>query len=177
MFEVWLRTLPTENTLFSIRAALREIETLFDKGMTKEQFEFTKSFLKGYSSHFAESTFERLGYAIDDRFYGIDGHLALFKKMMNDITLEEVNAAIKKHMKTGDLTIAIVTSDAAGLKAAFESGAPTPCVYPKGVEKSPETLAEDALIQNWPLNVKPENISIRPVSSMFQSAGSAPSRN
>ncbi len=177
MFEVWLRTLPTENTLFSIRAALREIETLVDKGMSKEQFEFTKSFLKGYSSHFAESTFERLGYAIDDRYYGIDGHLARFKKMMNEITLDEVNAAVKKYMKTDDLTIAIVTSDAAGLKAAFESGAPTPCNYPKGAEKSADTLAEDALIQNWPLRVQPANISIRPVDSMFQASGSAPSRN
>jgi zinc protease len=177
MFEVWLRTLPTENTLFSIRAALREIETLVEKGLTREQFEFTKGFLKGYSSHFAESTYERLGYAIDDRYYGIEGHLATFKKMMNEITLDEVNAAIKKYMQADDLTIAIVTSDAAALKAAFESGAPTPCVYPKGVEKSAETLAEDALIGKWPLKVEARNISIRPVSSMFQSAESAPSRN
>jgi hypothetical protein len=80
-------------------------------------------------------------------------------------------------MKTDDLTIAIVTSDAAGLKAAFESSAPTPCNYPKGAEKSAETLAEDALIQNWPLRVQPANISIRPVGSMFQASGSAPSRN
>lgn len=173
MFEVWLRTLPTENTLFSIRAALREIEMLVQTGMTQEQFEFTKSFLKGYSSHFAESTFERLGYALDDRFYGVDGHLARFRKMMNDITLEEVNAALRKYMKSDDFVIAIVTNDAAGLKAAFASGAPTPCRYPAGVEKSAETLAEDQLIQSWPLRVKPENITIRQVSEMFQAAGTA----
>ncbi len=177
MFEVWLRTLPTENTLFSIRAALRELETLVADGLTKEEFEFTKNFLKGYSSHYAESTFERLGYAIDDRFYDIDGHLARFKKMMNDISLDEVNAAIKKYMKAEDLTIAIVTSDAAGLKAAFESGAPTLCIYPEGAEKSPEILAEDAKISTWPLRVNPENITIRPVEAMFQSAVSLPSRN
>lgn len=177
MFEVWLRTLPTEDTLFSIRAALREIDMLTKNGMSQEQFEFTKGFLKGYSSHFAESTFDRLGYALDDRFYGTEGHLATFKKMMDQITLDEVNAAIRKYMKTDDLVIAIVTKDAAGLKAAFESGAPSSVVYPKGIVKPDEILAEDKQIEAWPLDIKPGHVTIVPVTSMFEGAATRPSRN
>ncbi|MBL8859691.1 MAG: insulinase family protein [Planctomycetes bacterium] len=178
MFEIWLRTISVrENTLFSLRAALREIETLVEKGLTREQFEFTKNFLKGYSSHYAESTYERLGYALDDRFYGLDSHLTQFKKMMNEITLDEVNAAIKKYMKVDDLMIAIVAPDAAELKALVVSGAPTPVVYPEGLTKPAEILAEDAKIQAWPLGIQSDDITIREVTSMFQASNRGPSRN
>jgi len=57
-----------------------------------------ENFLKKYCLHFAENTSERLGYALDDKFYGVtgEGHLSLFRKMMDSVTREEVNEAIKK---------------------------------------------------------------------------------
>ena len=57
----------------ALRAALREVTKLVDDGMSAEDFELTRTFLKKYSLHFAETTSARLGYAMDDRFYGIDG--------------------------------------------------------------------------------------------------------
>ena len=74
--------------------------------MTAEQFELTRTFLKKYSLHFAETTAARLGYAIDDRFYGLEseGHLARFRRMMDELTLEDVNAAIKRHWQYENLT-------------------------------------------------------------------------
>ena len=90
---------------------LRELKALVDHGLTREQFELSRTFLKKYSLHFAETTFARLGYAMDDRFYGIDGdgHLARFRKMMDELTLDDVNAAIKRHLQYRNLKIAIVT--------------------------------------------------------------------
>jgi zinc protease len=173
MFEVWVRTIkPVENTGFAVRAALREIETLVKDGMAKEDFEFTRNFLKGYSAHFAESTGERLGYAIDDRFYGIDGqgHLAKFRKMMDTVTLEDVNAAVRKYMKTDDLVIAIVTNDAEGVKTALSSGNATPVTYPKDAAKSAEIVAEDKVIESWPLRIDPAHVTVVPVDSMFASS-------
>ena len=137
----------TTQALFALRAALREVELLVDNGLTQEQFELTRTFLKKYSLHFAETTAERLGYAVDDRFYGLDaeGHLAPFRKMMDELTLEEVNAAIKRHWQDENLQIAIVTGEAASMRALLASGAPTPITY--ATPKPAAILEEDRIIE------------------------------
>jgi zinc protease len=170
IFELWVRTVPTEKTLFSLRAALRETEKLVQNGLSKEQFEFTKRFLKGYSLHFAESPAERLGYAIDDRYFGCKDHLATFRRMMDEITLDECNAAIRKYMKLDDAVIAIVTKDAAGIAAALASGEPSPIDYGKGISKRPEILAEDGEIAKYPLKISAGAIRTIPVKEMFEGA-------
>ncbi len=171
-FEVWIRSVPKENALFALRAGLREVENLAKNGLTKEQFEFTKRFLKGYSLHFAEGTSQRLGYAVDDKYFGLAsgsnaGHLAMFRKMMDEITLDEVNAAVKKYMQADNIQIAIVTPDASGLKEALVSDAPSPVTYPKVMTPTKEILAEDKIIEAWPMKITAENVGIVPVKEMF----------
>ena len=125
-------------------------------------------FLKKYSLHYAETTSARLGYAMDDRFYGIDGegHLARFRRMMDELTLEDVNAAIRKHLQYKDLKIAIVTGDAAGLRAALTSDAPTPVTY--STPKADEVLKEDREIAAVPFAVSAERIGSVPVTEAFE---------
>jgi zinc protease len=168
LFEVWIRTLPNPQAPFALRAALRELQLLVDNGLTPEQFELTRTFLKKYSLHFAETTSERLGYAVDDRFYGIDGagHLARFRQMMDELTLADVNAAIKRHLQHANLKIAIVTGDAANLRTLLASGAPTPISYDS--PKPDAILAEDREIAALPLGLTSERIEIVPVMSAFE---------
>ncbi len=168
LFEVWIRPVKREQTLFALRAALREIDELSQNGLTPAQFAFTKRFLKNYSLHFAETTRDRLGYAIDDRFYGVDGHLAKFRKMMDEISIEEVNAAIKKHLQTKDLTIAIVASDAKALAEELAAGAPSVLSYAEGANKKPEQLQMDNEIGSYPLGIVRDRIRIVPVKEMFE---------
>jgi zinc protease len=168
MFEVWIRPVAREQALFALRAALREVDTLATKGMTKEDFEATRTFLKKYALHFAETTADRLGYAIDDRFYGVDGHLAKFRKMMDEVTFEDVNAAVKKHLSAANLEISIVTKDATQLAEQMASNAPSPITYPAGIKKSDHILAEDKVIESFPLNSPGSNIQIVPVETMFE---------
>ncbi len=170
LFELWVRTVPAEKTLFSLRAALRETDKLVQNGLTKEQFEFTKKFLKGYSLHFAESLFERLGYAVDDRYFGCKDDLATFRRMMDEITFEECNAAIRKYMKLDDAVIAIVTNDAQGIAKALAADAPSPIAYGEGIQKPAEVLAEDAEIARYPLHVREGAIRVVPVAEMFEGA-------
>ena len=95
IFEMWIRPVPNAARHFALRAALREFQQLVDHGMTQEQFDETRQFLRKFVLHLAPTTMDRLGYAIDDRFYGIDGsHLEKFRRAMDDLTLAEVNAAI-----------------------------------------------------------------------------------
>jgi zinc protease len=167
LFEVWIRPVPEERAVFSLRAALREVEKLAQDGMSREDFEFTRNFLAKYCLHFAEDTESRLGYALDDRFYGLDEpHLARFRRTIAELTLEEVNAAVRKHLRTEDAVFAFVTAHGAELKAALASGAPSPIDY-GAVPKGPEILAEDAEIERYPLGIPEANVRIVPVAGMF----------
>ena len=171
IFEVWIRTLPNHQAHFALRAAIRELEDLVDNGMTQEEFDLTRSFLTKYILHFAVTTSQRLGYALDDRFYGIggDGHLARFAQMLQELTLEEVNAAIREHLQYENLKIAVVTGDAEGLRAALAADTPGPIEYAQ--EMPEDALAEDAVISTLPLRISEDRIYTVPVESMFQGGG------
>lgn len=170
LFEVWIRTLPAEQAQFALRAAMREVQALIDHGMSEEQFSLTRDFLRKYVLHFADTTEDRLGYAVDDRFYGIGapGHLARFRQMMDSLTREDVNRAIQQHWHLDKVKIAIVTGDAEGLAKALASDAASPITYPKGADKPEAVLAEDKIIASYPLGIKAEDVQIVPVESMFE---------
>ncbi len=167
VFEVWIRTLPNDQALFALRAALRELQMLVDSGMSEEEFELTRSFLSKYYLHFAETTSQRLGYRLDDRSYGVDGdgHLARFGETIQSLTREEVNAAIKKYLRTDDLVIAIVTGEAEKLKAAMIADEPSPMTYAS--EKPEEVLIEDEEIEDYPLQIAEDAVTTVPVDEIF----------
>jgi zinc protease len=166
MFEIWIRPVPNENRHFALRAALREFKALVEHGMTKEEFELTRGFLRKYVLHYAPTTMERLGYALDDRFYGIDGsHLEKFREAMGKVTLEQVNAAIRKHLQYGNMTVAIVTKDAAALKEALVKEEPSPITY--ATPKSERVMKEDVGISKFPLNIDAANVTIVKVEDLF----------
>jgi zinc protease len=176
LFEVWVRTLPNAHALFALRAAMREVARLVDRGMTPEQFELTRSFLKKYRLHFADTTERRLGYAIDDRFYGIgeEGHLQRFGRVLDELAVEDVNAAVAKYLQYDDVKIAIVTGDAAGMKQALASDTPSPIEY--STPKPEAILEEDRRIAGLPLDVASESITVVPVEEMFEEAEPRPPR-
>jgi len=166
IFEIWIRPVPHEARLFALRAALREYKKLVDQGMSASDFELTRNFLKKYVLNYAQTTMERLGYALDDKFYGINGsHLQLFRSMMDQLTLNDVNAAIKKHWQFGKMQIAIVTKDAESLKSALINESPSPIAYSS--PKPDDVVAEDKEIAVFPLNVKPEHIKVVPVTELL----------
>ena len=167
IFEVWIRTLPNDQALFALRAALRELKMLVDDGMSEEDFELTRSFLSKYYLHFAETTQRRLGYRLDDRFYGIDGdgHLAQFGEMMQSMTREEVNAAIRKVLQYDNVDIAIVTGESEKLKAAMIADQPSPMTY--GSEKPEEVMLEDKEIEVFPLEIAEDAVRIVAVEEIF----------
>jgi zinc protease len=169
IFEIWIRTLPNERAHFALRAGIRELEKLVDEGMTPEEFELTRSFLSKYALHFAPTNQDRLGYAIDDRFYGIEGegHLARFRQRMSELTLDEVNAAIKKYLQYDNLEIAIVTGDAAAMKEALVADAASPIDYGPS-QKPQEILDEDKIISNYPLKIAADKVTIVPVDEFLE---------
>lgn len=167
IFEIWIRPVPNETRHFVLRTALREIQMLVDNGMTKEDFELTRNFLKKYVLNFAKTTSSRLGYAIDDKFYGIDGsHLELFRKMMDEITLEDVNNAIKNHLQYDNMKIAIITKDAESFKNNLVANITSPIEY--STPKPESVLEEDKNIIDYKLNIDQNKINIIQVEELFK---------
>lgn len=167
MFEIWIRTLPNDNAVFAMRAALRELRMLVDEGMTAEEFELMRNFLRGYLRQYAPTTQTKLGYAIDDRFYRLEhSHLERFIQELDSLTLERVNAALKKHLQLENIKIAIVTGAREQLTQEITSGAPSQISYP--TEKPDSVLAEDKLIVQEPLNIPAANIRSVAVDEIFE---------
>ncbi|MGE5314403.1 MAG: M16 family metallopeptidase [Acidobacteriota bacterium] len=166
IFEIWIRPVPNETRQFALRAALREFDRLANNGMSASQFEQTRAFLKKYTLHYAPTTMERLGYAIDDRFYGIKGsHLELFRTMLGTLSVGDVNAAMKKYWRPSGMQIAIVTKDAAALKRALIENNQSPIRYE--TPKPESVLKEDFEISTYSIPVLPDNVKIVPVNELF----------
>ena len=167
IFEMWIRPVPHAWGHFALRAALRELKLLVDDGLTEEQVLEKRARLSKYVFHFAPTTMDRLGYAMDDKFYGIEGsHLDLYRKAMQGMTRERVNAAVRKHLQYKDLQIVIVTKDAKALREALISDAPSPITYP--TPRPAEVLKEDQEIIKFPLHIRPENVRIISGKTLFE---------
>jgi zinc protease len=167
IFEIWIRPVPPEAGHFALRAALREYSHLVENGLTNEQFSLTRKFLKKYILNYAPTTMARLGYAIDDSFYGMPGsHLAQFRAMMGTLTLADVNRAIKKHLHYGAMAIVVVAKDAKGLQDELVNDLPSPITYRT---KKPDSVQnEDREIAVFPVKLTPEDITVVPVTEIFR---------
>jgi zinc protease len=167
IFEMWIRPVPHSAKHFALRTALREFKNVVDNGMTEKDFLAIKKFLKNYILHYAPTTMDRLAYALDDRFYGIKGsHLDLFAKTLDELTLADVNTAIKKYWQCENLQVVMVTDNAKALKEALAGNTPSPYTYP--TPKSKSLLKEDEEIVKYPLSIKAENVTIVPVTEVFE---------
>ncbi len=168
LFEVWIRPVPNAQAGFALRAAVREVEKLAANGLTQEQFELTRAFLTKYCLHFAPTTDDRLGYALDDAIYGVPspGDLAMFRSVVPTLTLTEVNAAVKKYIRPAELRFAIVSEQGDSLADELAAGTPSPMTY--GTPKPQTVLEEDKIIESYPLGLTRDRIAVVPVDRMFE---------
>jgi zinc protease len=174
LFEIWIRPISEtapgnlhDRTLFATRAAWRELKRLVDEGMTEETLGETQQFLENYVLNWGQTVSRRLGYALDDRFYGMEpGYLAAIRPAIRDLTLEQVNAAIRRHLQYHNMWVVFITEDAEGLKRKLVSGVPTFITYAGA--KPAELLAEDELIASFPLRVAADDITITGIDEVFE---------
>lgn len=164
IFQIWIRPVQPETTLFTMRATLFELEKLVQNGLNKEQFEATRSFLSKNAPLLVASSDRRLGYAMDSRFYGVDPYVEKLRKELAALTLEDVNGALKRHLQADNLEIVLVAKNAPQVKADLLKGAISPMKY--NSPKSEELMTEDRVIQNYPMNLG--EVQIVPVEQMFR---------
>jgi zinc protease len=173
-FSVWIRPVQTAEALkkqypelkdirvghahFALRMAIRELNLLVENGLSKEDFELTRDFLKSYMKLYVQTPAKQLGFLMDSRFYGRTDYIAEMDKLLSNVTLEEVNNAIRKYWKDMPMTICVVTdeSEAGPLKESLLKNSPSPMSYSNALRESlPKSiLEEDEVVAVYPLNVK-----------------------
>jgi zinc protease len=165
IFEIWIRPVVPENSHMALRIAVYELQKLVENGLSPQDFESTRSYLTKNVYVMTARQDQQLGYALDSRWYSI----AEFTKYMRDalakLTLEQVNAAVKRHLTARDLSVVYITKEAAGLKQALVSDAFSPIKY--DAEKPAELLAEDKVVGALKLNIAADRVTITPVDQVF----------
>jgi zinc protease len=166
IFQIWIRPVEPQNGHFALRAALYEYDMLVRDGMTRENFEATRDFLLKNVNVLTQTQDAQLGYALDSRYYGIPDFNQYMRQQLSRLTLDDVNRAIRKYLKSDRMRIILVTKDAEALRDAIIGNAPSPITY--NAAKPKEITDEDKLIEAYKINVRPADIEIIPVNRVFE---------
>jgi zinc protease len=166
IFQIWIRPVEPQNGLFALRAALYEYDKLVRDGISKEAFEATREFLSKYVNILTQTQDTQLGYALDSRYYGIDDYNQHMRASLAKLTLEDVNAAIRCHLKSDRMRVVMVTKEAEALRDAILGNKLSPITY--NSPKPKEIMDEDKVIQAYKIDVKPEAVSVVPIGQVFQ---------
>ncbi len=165
-FSIWIRPVPHHNAHFALRQALRELERLITDGLSSGDFEATREYLLNYSNLYVQTASRRLGYLMDSRFYGAGYYIDEIQQRLPRLTVDDVNAAVRRHLRSDDLAIAIVTRDAEAFRDALLANDPSPPTY--NTEVADEIMAEDEVIASYELSINPDRVRVVPVEEMFQ---------
>ena len=173
-FSIWIRPVAQENALFSLKAAIKELQNLVENGLSEEDFELSRRFVLNYSKQWTQTLSRRLGYRMDSEFYDsqrllkqmgadFERQLPLEYKVTNFIdtideklrtlTVDDVNAAVKRYLQFENLKVAMTCDDAERVKEALLTNAVTPIAYQDPGSTLPEIVKEDTLYESYPLNV------------------------
>jgi zinc protease len=166
-FSIWLRPVPHDKSVFALREAVRELDMLVKEGLTEQEFEATRNFLLNYSKLWVQNQARRLGYEQDGKFYERESLVEELARRLPTMTREQVNEAIRKHLQADNLAVVLVTDDGARLKEQLLSGKPSPLVY--DTQGTPaEIMAEDKVIEAWPLKINVDRLKIVPAEQLFE---------
>jgi zinc protease len=143
---------------FAIRMVLKEMDRVIQNGLTNEEFELTRDFLRSYIKLYVQSPESQLGFLMDSRFYGRKDYITEMDKLLAALTVDDVNNAMKKYWQTKNMDIVIVTdkSEAEPLAKSLREGSPSPMSYSNSLKSalSAAILDEDKVVETYPMPVK-----------------------
>ena len=142
---------------FAMRMAVYELNKLVTDGLSKEDFEATREFLRSYTKLYVQTPAKQLGFLMDSKFYGRENYIKELDGLLASMTVEDVNKAIKKYWQTENMFITIVTdkSEAEALAESFKENLSSPMSYSNLVKSGlpKEVLDKDKAVQDLRLNV------------------------
>lgn len=165
LFEMWIRPVAPENAHFALRIALAELDKLVSNGLNQEQFELTRAYLMKNVFMMVATQDQQLGYALDSQWHHTPEFTQMMRTNLSKLTVADVNAAMKKHLTSTNLSVVLIAKDAKGLKEQLLSDAFSPIKY--NADKPKELLDEDQIIGNRKLRIKAEAVTITPAAQVF----------
>lgn len=165
LFEIWIRPVVPVNAHMTLRIAVWELARLVRDGLTQDEFTATRDYLMKNVYVMTARQDQQLGYALDSRWYGIPEFAEYMRSGLQALTLDQVNAAIKRHLTADNLSVIAVTNDARALEQALASDVFSPIKYDG--EKPPALLDEDKVIGALKLGIPAGQIRITPIAEVF----------
>ncbi len=173
-FSIWLRPVQTAKGLkgqypelsgikvghahFALRMAIRELDKMIKDGMSEQDFELTRTFLRSYIKLYTQTPEKQLGFLLDSKFYGRKDYIKEMDVLLAKLSVADVNAAIRKYWQTQDMYVSIITdiSEVEELGKSLEQNLPSPMSYSNSLKEvlGKEILAEDEQVSKYPLNIK-----------------------
>jgi zinc protease len=166
IFQIWVRPAEPPAAAFALRLAVYELDKLVKEGIPADDFERTKEFLGKYVNVLTKTKSAELGYAIDSLVYGIPDYNRYIKDAVANLTREQVNAAIRKHLRSDRLQIVAVSANAGELKKQITGAGPSAIQY--NSTKPADILAEDKIVGKRDIGLRQQDVQIVPVDTMFE---------
>jgi zinc protease len=166
LFEIWIRPVLPDNAHMALRIAVYELGHLIEYGLTEQQFQTTRDYLMKNVFLMTATQNQQVGYALDSQWYGVPEYTKMMRDALAKLTRDDVNWAIRKHLAARDLSVVIVTKDAAGLKDALLADGFSPIRY--DAPKPQSLLDEDQRIGRLRLGLRPDAVAITPVGQVFE---------
>ncbi|QNH61310.1 M16 family metallopeptidase [Hymenobacter sediminicola] len=142
---------------FALRLAVREMDNVVKNGLSKDDFELTRTFLRSYVKLYGTTPAKQLGFLLDSKFYGRKDWLKEVDGQLAKLTVDDVNRAIRKHWQVQNMFVTIVTDDseAQPLADVLKNNTPSPMSYANVVKAGlpADVVAEDKAVADYKLNV------------------------
>ncbi len=188
-FSVWIRPVASDHAHHLLKAAVYELEKLIEFGLSPAQVEASRNKAKVLYLNLAENASRLLAAKLDDAFLGLEpGYLEGYLDRMDAVTVEQVNAALRKHLPVESLKI-VVVAEAHRAEEIAQSIRNDGVVYGKGpadyqfetetsadgstvykvTEDRIETLRRDAVWAHHRLGIAPERVRVVGVDALFES--------
>jgi zinc protease len=164
-FSIWIRPVEHKNKHWALRQTVWELERFSKQGLPDaETLERLKKFLVGHWAGKTQEPMRALGYAVDDVLEGRAREQVA--AAIQKLTLDDVNKAIRTHLRADRLQMVVVTQDGAAFRKALLKGEKSPLSY--AAPPSDELKKEDALIEAYDLKLKPHTVRLVKPEALFE---------
>ncbi|MCP4804226.1 MAG: insulinase family protein [Proteobacteria bacterium] len=164
-FMVWLRPLTQDTTAWSVKAAVEMTEDLVATGLDPAEFELIQEYLLQRMRIWAQDPGRRLEYAVEAQALGYPNQLEDLPDSIEALTVEQVNAALTRHIRPADLRIVVVAGNSDELIRELTEEKSTPLVK-EGLNLDDEQEAWNQEVAESQLGL--QSWSIVPAEGIFQ---------
>jgi len=166
-FSMWLRPAALGNAPFAAKMAVHQLEELLADGLTDDEFEEVRSYLRGSLPLLATDPGRRLAFTLDAEISGTPHALDTLLARIDTLTNEEVTEALRRHLHPEELVFVAVSGDPEGLRDRLLSDEPTPVEY-ADVEPSEAQAALDTQVAGRGMPIDPSRVVITEAEGVFR---------